>query len=284
VSGPDAFFERAGEVAEPTALTRGPWDPDSQHAGPPAALLARAIERCGPDDAPAGGWTVGRITFEILRPVPIATLRVSAAVARPGRRVQMVEAALSDEAGTELIRARAWRVRHGAVELPAGLASEEPDAPARQLRGPATRSREPRRPEQLDEAADAFFPTGFDIGYHTAMDYRFDSGGFGDLGPAFCWMRMRHPLVAGEEPSPLQRVFAAADSGNGVSSTLDFERFVFINVDLTVHLHRMPAGEWIGLDALTTPEPTGIGLSDTILHDQRGPIGRACQTLLVAER
>jgi hypothetical protein len=79
-------------------------------------------------------------------------------------------------------------------------------------------------------------------------------------------------------------VLAAADSGNGISATLDYGRFVFINVDLTVHLQRMPAGEWICLDAVTIPEPEGVGISDTALYDERGPIGRAAQTLLIAER
>ena len=116
------------------------------------------------------------------------------------------------------------------------------------------------------------------------MEYRFVRGGFRELGPATVWMRMRQPLVEGEEPTPLQRVLAAADSGNGVSATLDSPRYLFINVDLSVHLHRLPAGEWVCLDAITAPEPTGIGLADTALHDERGPIGRALQTLLVRER
>ncbi len=90
-------------------------------------------------------------------------------------------------------------------------------------------------------------------------------------GPAVCWMRMRHPLLAGEEPTPLQRVLVAADSGNGISSTLDFRRFVFINVDLTVHLHRLPAGEWVCLDSLTIPEPNGQGMSDTLLLRRARP-------------
>jgi hypothetical protein len=97
-------------------------------------------------------------------------------------------------------------------------------------------------------------------------------------------MRTRHPLVTGEEPSPLQRVLAAADSGNGVSAALDWRRWLFINVDLTVHLHRMPATEWVCLDAVTIAEPEGVGIADTAIYDERGPIGRAVQTLLVSER
>lgn len=46
----------------------------------------------------------------------------------------------------------------------------------------------------------------------------------------------------------------------------------------------MPATEWVGLDAITIPQPTGIGLADTVLHDERGLLGRALQTLLVRRR
>ena len=46
----------------------------------------------------------------------------------------------------------------------------------------------------------------------------------------------------------------------------------------------MPSGEWVCLDAITLPEPTGVGLADTALHDERGPIGRPLQTLLVRRR
>ncbi len=116
------------------------------------------------------------------------------------------------------------------------------------------------------------------------MEYRFVTGAFMEPGPAIVWMRMGVPLLPGEEPSPLQRVLVAADSGNGVSAALDWRRYLFINVDLSVHLHRMPEGEWVCLDALTLPERNGVGISDTALFDESGSIGRAAQTLLVGER
>ncbi len=129
-----------------------------------------------------------------------------------------------------------------------------------------------------------FFPTGQAVGYHTAMDYRFVSGGFLEPGPALVWLRMRQPLVEGEAPSPLVRVLVAADSGNGVSAALDYRRFLFINTELTVHLTREPAGEWVCLDAVTRPGTLGVGLAESVLSDERGRIGRAAQTLLVRER
>lgn len=260
---PDAFYEPDGDRLLATELTRGPWDPGAQHAGPPAALLGRAIEGL-PD---AAEFQVGRITCEILRSVPIAPLLVSARVVRPGRRVQLVETELRDEGGEPLMRANAWRIRTAAVEMPA----EAMAAPA-----------PPPGPEQGGEVE--FFPTGQELGYHTAMEVRFVEGAFVEPGPALVWLRMRQPLVAGEEPSPLQRVLVAADVGNGVSASLDYRRYLFINVDLTVHLERMPAGEWICVDAVTLPQPNGVGTAESALSDRDGRLGRALQTLLISER
>jgi hypothetical protein len=273
----EAFFSRRGDHYVPSELTRGPWDPDSQHAGPPAALIGREIERLdGADER-----QVGRITFEILRPVPIAPLRVEARVARPGRSVELVEARLLADDG-EVIRASAWRLRSRELELPPGLASAE--GPGLIGTSPSTLRPGFAPPGVADGRPGRFPSTGQSVGYHTAMEYVFVRGDFGEYGPALVWMRMRHPLLAGEEPSPLQRVLVAADSGNGVSATLDWNRYLFINVDLTVHLHRPLEGEWACLDAITIPEPSGIGIADTALYDGRGPVGRAIQTLLVDER
>ncbi len=242
-------------------MTRGPWGPDSQHAGPPCALLGRELDRAGAIE----GARVVRATFEILRPVPIAPLTVSARAVRPGRSVELVEGVLA-HGDTEILRARAWRIRTARVEL--DPAPVEPDPP------PGPEAAEPR----------AFFPTGHDTGYHTAMEVRFLSGAYLDPGPARAWMRMRVPLVEGEGPTPLERVLVAADSGNGVSAPLDYRRFLFINADLSVALRRMPEGEWVLLDAVSHAEADGVGLSDTLLGDERGPIGRATQSLLLAER
>jgi len=277
LTGEAAFFVPDGGGFAATELTRGPWDPDSQHAGPPTALIGREIERL-----PAEGvMQVGRITFDILRPVPIAPLHVEAAVVRPGRSVEMSEATLTAD-GEPLIRATAWRLRKGDVDLPAGVSSADGPGDAGTAASTLRPGFAPPGPEHGAERD--FFRTGHSVGYHTAMEYRFVSGAFLEPGPATAWMRMHHPLVAGEEPSPLQRVLAAADSGNGVSTTLDWSRFLFINVDLTVHLHRPPAGEWVCLDAITIPERSGLGIADTALYDEAGPIGRAAQTLLVRER
>ena len=253
----DAFYSLDGDLAVPSELTRGPWDPDAQHAGPPSALLARALERYEPRE----GGRIGRVTVEILAPVPIAPLTVSARVVRPGRSVELIEAALEGPDG-EVMRAQGWRLAAGDVQ--ADWEREEPPS-----------GREEAKPLE-------FFPTGQTVGWHTAMEIVFARGRFLEPGPATVWMRPRVPLVEDEPISPLQRVLLAADGGNGVSAPLDWARFIFINTDLTVHLLRPPEGEWVCLDSVTHVD--GLGMTDTALWDERGRIGRAAQTLLVRAR
>src|SRR5215204_5566143 len=114
---PDAFYLPSGpDRCRATELTRGPWDPGLQHAGPPAALLGRAVERHGE----RSGLQVARITVDIVRPLPIAELQVTTRLLRGGRSVELVEATL--RAGeAEVMRATALRIRTAEVGLPDGL-------------------------------------------------------------------------------------------------------------------------------------------------------------------
>lgn len=243
-----------------STLTTGPWDARFQHGGPPSALLARAVERCEPRD----DVVVARMTVEILGPVPVGDLELRSRVLRPGRSVELVEAVLSAD-GRDCARAAAWRVRRAAgVDVP----SRAPVAPALPDGG----------------AAQPVGGSGWVEGYLQAMEWRSAAGGFDQRGPAAVWARMLHPLVDGEETSPLSRVMAVADSGNGVSSELDIREWHFINPELTVHLHREAVGEWVCLDARTAVSPGGAGLATSVLSDTSGPVGVGAQALLVGPR
>jgi acyl-Coa thioesterase superfamily protein/acyl-CoA thioesterase superfamily protein len=258
-----SFYRQvADDRFESTEFTRGPWDARSQHAGPPAALLGRAIEQR--PDARAD-MRVARITYDIGRPVPVAPLTVTTRVVRSGRSVEVVEAELAPDGAAPVMRAAALRIR------------TESDA------APTIRA-VPTLPGPDSAEVRPFFPVSYEDGYHTGMEFRFVAGEFLVPGPATCWFRMRMPLVDDEPPSPLVRVLAAADSGNGISAALDWRTNLFINPDLTVHLYRYPEGEWVCLSARTSVDPAGIGMADTALLDQRGAIGRAAQSLFVAKR
>ena len=254
----DAYFLPTKSGYEATAHTSGPWDPGLQHAGPPAALIARELERCEPRDE----MVISRVTFEILHAVPVGEIHVNARVTRPGRSVELLEASL-EAGGREVVRASAWRV----LRAPGGTAT------------PPAGDDPPPLP---DEAAP--MPAQLQSGYLKSIEWRPVRGGFLQPGPAAAWTRLRYPIVEGEEPSGLQRVLAVADSGNGISGTLDMREWWFINPELTVHLEREAQGEWICLDASTSIQPNGAGLASSVLSDLQGRLGRGAQTLYVGRR
>lgn len=261
-----ALYEPTGDgrwIA--TELSRGPWDPRACHGGPVSALLGRAVER-----APDGeGMDVARVTAELQRPMPPGVpLTVEAAVVRPGRKVQLVDATIRVPDGTVVASARALRIRRleQAVD---GAVQPADDVPV--------------GPEGIGRTRSTW---GNDtVAFHRdGSEHRFVSGGFDVDGPAVVWIRLLAPVVAGEEPSALQRVMAAADFGNGVSAAVPAEDWTFINAELTVHLTRPLVGEWVALGATTRFGGSGAGLALSELYDTTGRIGQAAQALVVERR
>jgi hypothetical protein len=259
----EALFVRHGDSFVPTELSRSPWTPQALHAGPPAALVARALEALDGDR-----WWVVRVSVDIMGEIPVVPLRVETGLERSGRRVQLVEARVAGPGGDPLIRAFAWRVRRcDPLPLP----------PAADPRPPL-----PPLPETLAPFEQTFRDYVDFFGH--AVDKRLVSGRVMEPGRATMWFRLRVPVVAGEAPTPLQALLAVVDSANGISWALPFDRFVFPNTDLGVYLAREPAGEWIALDAVSYLDPGGRGISDTAVFDTSGFVGRANQALFVGER
>jgi hypothetical protein len=262
---PDAVFHLDGDRAVPTGFARGPWSPHAMHGGAPAALIARAVERHDPGPASF----VARLTIELLRPVPLVPLEVGARTVRPGKKVQWIEVSLTAD-GTEVVRATALRLRTDPA-----LALQVPEPAPLAMPGPAR-----SEPIVLD-LGEAGWGERSEIGFAKVFELRAAHGSFGVPGPAGLWFRLAVPLVAGEEPSALQRVAAAADFGNGVSALFGDGRHSFINADLTVSLWRLPAGEWVGIDSVSHASPDGVGVAESVLVDEQGRLGRALQSLLV---
>jgi hypothetical protein len=71
------------------------------------------------------------------------------------------------------------------------------------------------------------------------------------------------------------------DTANGIAVRRSPREWMFPNVDLTIHLHRQPTGDWVGLDTTVIFGTGGHGLTSTVLHDVLGPVGQASQTLTV---
>lgn len=245
----------------PTPAAAGPWDPSALHGGAAGSLMTWAMESIEPDPE----FPFARVTCELLRPVPLAPLTMTARIARPGKRVQL--AAAEVRAGDEVVaRASGWQVRKGDVDVP-----EQTGTMLTRPPGPKT----------------GHPPVGVETwgrGLITALELRVVRGDMVEPGPATCWFRFPGALVDDEAPTPLQHVVAAADFGNGLSGVLDFRTHLFINPDLTVYLHRYPRGEWVGLESTTWVHGHGIGLAESTLWDEEGPIGRSMQSLLIGKR
>jgi hypothetical protein len=238
-----------------TASTTGPWFADAQHVGPPTALLARAMERL----ANGFGTQLSRMTVEVLGPVPAGEVQVTAEVERPGRAIQLVAAEMR-AAGRAVLRARSWWVAVGdTAAVSVGAA-------------------EPLPPVALGVARTEW-GDGWVRGFIDAVEWRELPG-----PPGTAWLRQRVPLVADEDPTPTQRLMVAADCANGVAAPLDLREWLFVNTELTVHLHRAPVGEWIGVSASTVVGPTGSGTVSALLHDEHGHVARGAQALIVRRR
>lgn len=256
----EAFYVPRGEgVFLSTRHTAGPWTTEAQHLGPPSALLVRALEQVGADRE----TQLARVTVEILGPVPIEELTVRAELVRPGRSVELLNAEMA-AGGRVVATASGWRI---------AKADSTPVAAGQADALPTWEGIEP-----MDR------PEGWCPGYIDAMEWRPVHGGLHVPGPSTAWVRQHIPLVDGEKPSGMQRLFTVADSGNGLSNRLNPSRWWFINTDLTVHIQREPVGEWIGLDANTIIGPSGIGTASSVLHDAEGQVAIGAQALMVRPR
>ncbi|MFG2089274.1 MULTISPECIES: thioesterase family protein [unclassified Spirillospora] len=258
----EAFYEPLGDGRfASTPATAGPWSPGFQHGGPVSGLIGRAFER----HDPVPGTRVARVTVELLSPVPVAVLDITVRVVRPGKRITLLEAEMTHE-GRPVVRATAWRIMAAPSHLEPVVHAPAP---------PPLPGTTPPFPE---------WPGVHTGGYLSAMEWRLVRGAFGQPGPGTTWARPRVPLVPGESDTPLVRALTLADSASGVGSQLDLAKWMIINTDLTVALHRDPAGEWLCMDASLDASPGGSALCHATLADASGEFGRVMQTLIVDEQ
>ena len=270
----DCLFRRLGAdgeyaVFESTDGTRSNWDPNIQHGSPPLALLTRAIE----DLAQGSGLRIGRLTLDILGAIPVTTVRVRAWVERPGSRISLMAA--------EMLVDRPDGTRRAVARVTAWLLAPSDTADAVVDRYPPL-----IEGEAVTGAAHAWQNAR---GYLETVSWRRqpdDNGssaaqaGFGGSA-AVAWMSPLVPLIDSELTTALQRLAMVVDSANGIGAALDPQRFLFMNTDTVVHLHRLPDGQDFGVRARGSIGPDGVGATTAELFDRHGFIGTSAQTLLV---
>ncbi|MER7798257.1 thioesterase family protein [Microbacterium sp. NPDC096154] len=247
----------------PTEHVGGGWNPAEQHVAPGMGLLAHAIER---DRAARGGagrdgdLRLARFSCEILGTIPLEPVDVEVSVLRPGRTIELVEARLV-HAGRPALIARAWLT--AAYDTTSLAGTPLPPIPA---------------PGSLPEwRMSEHWPGGF--ARSVTIRRREDKP-----GRAAFWLRPQRDLIAGVPVSTTARLLGVVDLANGVTPRASGDEVFSPNLDLAAHLIRQPAGEWIGCDTAVSFGPHGAGLTHTVLHDERGPLGTVSQGLTVRPR
>lgn len=274
---PDACYHLAGagesdgiayEEFDPTRLSASAWGPNMQHGGPVSALLVRAIER----GFPRHDARLSRFTVEILGQVPVSRVRVGAWVERPGRRIELMAAQMqarqADGTWMTVATGRAWRLATSDTRdvvhiADSAIAPPEPDA---------------------EDLPSEYLPKAWLQGFVSALRWQLPEPMMRPGVATVAWIRMRTPLVAGEERTPLEQLAAICDVANGVGSRLDARDWTYLNTDTTVHLFGEPPAGWLGVQAETSVGADGIALSAGVLHSSGGPVARVAQTVLVQRR
>jgi hypothetical protein len=252
-----AYFERVGPSAfQPTAHVGGGWDPDELHFSPLGGLLVHAIEQHLGPQAPS--MVLGRVSFDILGRLAADVCDIRVETIRPGRTIQLVEATLAI-GGRDVISARAWYLAAYDTAAVVGGAPSSILAPS------------DAQPWNMTE----LWPGG----YVASLEVRQRQGAL--PGAKTAWVRSSVALVAGDDVSDVANYVALVDTANGIAVRESPAEWMFPNVDLTVHLYRQPTGPWVGFETAVIFGPTGQGVTDSILHDVAGPVGRVQQLLTV---
>lgn len=261
VGGPGCYFHRLGRDGDVTRFastdhTRSNWSREIQHGSPPLALLTKAVEEASPP-----GLRIGRLNLDILGAVPVSEIAVRTWTERPGRRICLMAAEMTEASGRPVARLTAWAL---AVSDTSEVATD--------------------RYPPLVEGETAPLQWGWDEtgGYLDTVEFRSQHGE--SAGAAVCWMRPASGLVDDEPTTALQRLAMVVDTANGIGGVLDPQRFVFMNTDTGVHLHRLPTGQDFAVRARASIGPDGIGVTTAEIFDTRGFVGTCAQTLLVQRR
>lgn len=239
-----------------TVHAQGAWRPEEMHMAAVSGLLVHEIEAGFAKD----GLRIARLAFDILGTLWSGDLEVQTRVIRPGRTIELVEAQLTARDRT-VLTCRAWLLSTTDTSTVA-VAPDEPLTPR-------------------SECTDVGALRGWDGGYIASLS-GVEAPGHAP-GHGRVWLTSTTAMMDGEVTSDLVRLIGLTDAANGIAPALPPGPggWFFPNVDLQIHLHRAPSGQWLGIANQVTVGPDGIGLTSSVLHDDEGPFAHAQQTLTV---
>lgn len=202
--------------------------------------------------------------------VPCSPLRLEVGEPEGGSRV--ARQTISLYAGEdEVARAQCLAIRHVGVDLPPAV---EPPNPFDGLELPDLDRARPKVAEMV--GWECFDSAGMCARTLKAELPEYATG---------VYVNLLVPVIAGEPTRPLSRAAAAADyASNHLANRLHFDRWSFMNADLTLHLSREPSDSWVGVVSTCVVDGNGAGLSVAQLFDEKGRLGQSIQSLVIEER
>lgn len=244
---------------KPTEHAQGAWNENEQHMGPATAVLMHEIAKFHPQDS----LRVARVSLDILGMIPLKEFTITTRTIRPGKTIELVESVMISE-GRDCVVARAWRL----LTQDTSEIAELEDAKA------------PHPPEDLPSWEEI---RGWPGGFIESLQLKSEPNR--RPGKGLVWITTDAEIVKGEQTADWVRLLGLADVANGVvprtGMDLASAEWMFPNTDLQIHMHRLPQGRWLGIEAVQQHGADGIGLTSAILHDVHGPFGRSEQILTV---
>lgn len=241
---------------QPTKHTQGAWNEYEQHMAPATGVICTELEQFQPRE----NMRYGRISLDIYGLIHLDKFTITTRCIRPGRTIELIESAFEAKGHTCIV-ARAWRMITENTNAAEGI-EDRPILPYKEA--------EPWKGISI-----------WDGGYiqsvspHVRIAER-------RPGKGQVWLTNDLEMIEGQETSSFVKLLGMVDTMNGLAvRQADKFEYMFPNLDLQIHLYRLPKGKWLGLDVQQQYGADGIGLTTAVLHDEKGSFGHAEQILTV---
>lgn len=242
---------------QPSENTQGAWNEKEQHMGPATGVICKELEHFQPRE----DLQIGRISLDILGMIHLEEFSITTRLIRPGRTIELIESVFEAK-GRTCIVARAWRMQTADTSPVEGI-------------------------------EDRIIPNHSTLSHWDGMGNVWSGGyiksitpklkmGESRPGKSIAWLSNALEMVEGEPTSGFVKLMGMVDTMNGLAVRQEGGfQYMFPNVDLQLHLYRIPVGRWLGLDIQQQYGANGIGLTSAVLHDEKGAFGHAEQILTV---
>lgn len=236
-----------------TIHAQGAWNEHEQHMAPASGVIAAELEQFQPRD----DLRIARISYDIFGLIAAGEFSITTRLLRPGKTIELLEAEMRANDRTCIV-ARVWRMCTQDSSEVAGLEDQA--------------IQQPGRLPVWDGMA--CWPGGFIKSIETRADAKRRPG------KGVVWINTATAMVENQPTSDFVHLIGLVDAANGTVPRQSAQfTWAYPNLDLQIHLHRYPAGQWLGLEAVQQYGRDGIGLTSAVLHDVHGPFGRSEQIL-----